>query len=273
MFYALGDVAANRILGREPHRAGFKSTTAELSEIMLDVLPLNPTDGLVKAVTPTLLTPWVEIAMNEDYKGTPIYNDMAYLSDEEKERTPKFKMAYSSTPKVFVDLSKMLNDISGGDETTAGLVNINPAAVEHLVTSYTGGVGRTLEQAYCSSLGLLFGEEPSVRNTPILSRLLTISDERYRNSHLDDLYKYYKAEAEHFKKRLNAYAKEGDSSKVDELTGSRDFEIYRIYRSYERIFDYYRDRMKLAEDSERKQLMQEQDEYRRKMINEIADIK
>ena len=293
IFYGLGDMIVNHLLGRTPD----KNILAELLASVSDIAPLNPAGGL-SAIAPSALTPIVELAMNRDYKGSRIYNDMQYLSDEEKKRTPKYLKAYKGTGRVYINISQALNWLSGGDYTDAGFININPAAVEHLVEGATGGAGTTIEKFIQGIGGVLRGsveaiagdnfegsaaekvmdwlgtDEFMVRNTPFLRRILTINDERYRNAHTTDLFNYYKAEAEHTKKRMNQYIKAGDEDGFEKLMDSGDIDVMNIYNSYKSILETYNTMIREAgSNRERKELVKEQDEYRKEMIKEISEIK
>jgi len=214
------------------------------------------------------------VALNRDYKGSKIFNDLRYLSDEERKRTPKFQTAYQGTGRVYVLLSQFANWLSGGDYADAGWLNINPAAVEHILQGATGGAGTTLGKFYRGTIGQALGEDFSVRNTPFLSRILTVNDERYRNVHTTELFDYYKAEAEHTKKLINTYRKNGDDDKLDRIFESEDYEIMNIYDSYKSQFKYFNEELKVTTDrKDRKALMKEQDAVRKEMIQEISNIK
>lgn len=268
VFYAMGDMVVNHAMGREPH----KSIAGEVLASLSDIAPLNPSGGLA-ALAPSALTPVVEVALNRDYKGAKIFNDLRYLSDEERKRTPAYQRAYQGTGKVYILLSQFANWLSGGDYADAGWLNINPAAVEHIMKGATGGAGTTLGKLYRGTVGQVLGEDFTVRNTPFLSRILTINDDRYRNAHTTELFDYYKAEAEHTKKLINTYRKNGDDRKLERLVEGKDYEIMTIYDSYRKMLQWYNDELKETTDKkERKALMREQDAVRKEMIQEISNI-
>lgn len=268
VFYGIGDMAVNHMMGRTPN----KSIIREALESASDIAPLNPAGGL-SALAPSAIVPIVEVALNRDYKGSKIYNDMRYLSDEEKKRTPKYTMAYQGTGKPYILLSQFANWLSGGDYADAGWLNINPASVEHILQGATGGAGTTIGKLYRGTVGQVLGEDFAVRNTPFLSRLLTVTDDRYRNAHTTELFDYYKAEAEHTKKLINTYIKNDDDKKLDKLYDSEDYEIMQIYESYKGMMKYYNEELKYTTDKkERKALMREQDALRKEMIQEISSI-
>lgn len=268
VFYAMGDMVVNHAMGREPH----KSILSEVLAAASDIAPLNPSGGL-SALAPSALTPVVEVIQNRDYKGAKIYNDMRYLSEEERKRTPAYQKAYQSIGRPYILISQFFNWVSGGDYADAGWININPASVEHILKGATGGAGTTIGKLYRGTFGQLLGEDFSVRNTPFLSRILTVNDDRYRNAHTTELFDYYKAEAEHTKKLINTYRKNGDDDKLDRLYDSEDYEIMLIYNTYKGELQYYNDELKITEDKkERKALMREQDAIRKQMILEISNI-
>ena len=83
----------------------------------------------------------------------------------------------------------------------------------------------------------------------------------------------FKAEAEHTKKLINTYRKNGDDKKLDKILDGEDYEIMQIYDSYKHLLKYYNDELKDTTDkSERKALMREQDALRKEMILEISNI-
>ena len=285
VFYAIGDMSVNHLLGREPH----KNMLGEVLSAAADIAPLNPAGG-VSALAPSAITPIIEVILNQDYKGSKIYNDLKYLSDEERKRTPAYQKAYTGTGKFYVEMSKFANWLSGGDYADAGWININPAAVEHILKGATGGAGTTLGKLFRGTVGQAMyalpdymsiagyqlnqlGDEFMVRNTPFLSRLLTVTDERYRNAHTTELFDYYKAEAEHTKKRIKTYQKEGDDKRLDKILNSKDYDIMNIYESYKKTLEWYGDELKATTNKkDRKDLMREQDSVRKDMIMEISNI-
>lgn len=288
VFYAMGDILVNdMILGRNPQKK--TRGVGDILEAVGDIMPINPMNGL-RGVVPQALVPAFENLQNEDYKGTKVYNEPRWLSEEEQKRTPKYTMAYSNTGRQFVLLSMGLNYISGGDSTDAGAIDIRPEKMEHLFEGLTGGLGTTLNRFWKSTGGLVidsaidanesgmnFGdairENASVRNTPFLNRLWVHNDDRYRNVHTSDVFNYYKAEAEHTQNLIRKAKKEGDADLLDRLyDDDKRMNILYIYRGYSGVMKAYDRMLKITDDkAERRQLIQEQDEYRKEMIQEIAE--
>ncbi len=276
VFYALGDIATNKIMGRSAD----ENFMGEVLKAMLDVMPLNPTDG-VAAFVPSIASPFFEVWVNRDYKGAAIRKENKYLTEEEKKRTPKYDQVFNNTGKFWIEVSKMLNVISGGDEYDAGIINVNPADLEHIFEGVTGGVGTTAEKLYRGTLGALigqipgsfgerFGNEFKLGQFPVLSRLFLSTDERYRNAYVNDVFQYYKAEAEHTATVVKKARKAGDKKKLQHLMDNGDYRIMELYNDFKSELNALDKAIRAAEsDDERKELMKAQDAVRKDLINAI----
>ena len=269
VYYALGDLAVETILGRNPHQ----NAMWEAAKVAGEVLPMNPLGGW-KEFVPSALVPAVELLMNEDYKGSPIYNEQKWLSEEERKRTAKWSAAYQNTGKLYVDVAKMMNNITGGDEFDAGWINLQPEAMEHIVQSAFGGTVRTADKAVTTFLAAVDPDEKmTIRQAPFLNRIVTINSERFRNAHVNDVYNYYAAEAEHVLALQKKYEADGNLEKYKELSKSEEYGWAKIYSKYKEAIDNYNERIKVAKGmAEKMELMKEQDELKRRVIKEISEL-
>ena len=107
----------------------------------------TPKNGsFARTFIPTILTPIYDIWVNEDWLGRPIRKER--YSDS----TPEYKLALASTPKVFVDIAKGINNLLGGNDIErmsknkkgeiSGLMDkleINPSNMHHILQYYAGG--------------------------------------------------------------------------------------------------------------------------------------
>ena len=273
-FYALGDIVVESMLGRNPQK--FWQKGGEVGQILTtigEVLPINPTEGW-RAVAPSIAIPALELMINEDYKGEAIYNDSKWLSKEEASRTANWNTAKSGTGWVHVKIAQGLNFLTGGDKYDAGLINIRPEAIEHLVQSAFGGTIRTADKFITTISAAIDPEEDvTVSQTPFLNRVLTLNDQRYRNVHVNEVFDYYAAEAEHAKTLEKKYRKDGDSDALLDLTSSDEYKWMMIYENYKKPLENVRERLKVAEGTrERKQIMREQDELKKMMIKQISNL-
>ena len=268
-FYALGDLAVETVMGRNPHQ----NFLGEALKIGTEILPVNPSEGW-KAFMPSVAIPFIELALNEDYKGAPIYNEQKWLSEEEKERTAKWSNAYQGTGWTYVKIAQGLNFITGGDKHDAGWINLQPEKLEHLVQSAFGGTIRTADKFINTISAALDPEEPmTIRQTPFLNRFLTINDERFKNVHVNDVFDYYKADAEHALTLEKQYIKDRDMDSLTELRSSDEYQWAKIYGKYKKPLKAIQDKIKVADGTaEKKELMKQQDELKKRMIKQISEL-
>lgn len=269
MIYGLGDLAVEAILGRNPH----ESTLFEAGKIVSEVLPINPTEGW-RAFSPSVAIPFVELGVNEDYKGDPIYNEQKWLSEGEKERTAKWSSAYKSTGRVYIEIAKALNSFTGGDEYDAGRINLQPEKLEYLVQSAFGGTVRTADKFVSSVINAIDPEESmTVRQAPFLNRVLTLNDERYKNVHVNDVFEWYENEVLHAISLEKKYKKEKQTEKLEELKASDEYKWIAIYKEYEKDLKLKKAQLKAAPDTRtRMELTKAQDEIKKKVIKEISAL-
>lgn len=274
-FYAMADIFVNHAMGRAPH----KNITEELASVFADLLPVNTVgaeglEGVTGALMPSYVSPIYQVIINKDFKGAPIYREMPWIPDDQQKDVPAYTKAYSGTGSLYVNVSEMLNNLSGGDYSKAGAININPAVVEHIVEGYGGGTLTTANKVL-KSLGMIAGtEDISFRSMPFLSRILTVNDDRYRNAHTTELYNYYKGISDQAKRSYNAYEKQRDGDKLSELMRSEDWKVHQIFVRYKKMLDYYDKQLKLAStEDERRTIMREQDAQRKRVIEEISRLR
>ena len=275
-FYALGELSVETIFNRNPHQ----NAAAETAKIVADVLPINVAKilmeegGWVEAM-PSQIKPMLELLRNEDYKGDVIFNEQKWLSEAERERTPKWESAYKGTGRTYINISKLLNNLTDGpDLDEAGWINIHPESLEHVVESMTGGVGRTASKLWNTITAAISPEEEvTVKQFPFLNRILTINDDRYKNVHVNEVYEFYEAEAIHAKNLDKKYKKDKDNEKRDKLRETDAFKSIRIYEKYKKRIDKVQEKIKAADGTaERKELMKLQDELKKEMIKEISEL-
>lgn len=106
----------------------------------------------LKTATPTLLKPFVDIAVNEDGSGNSIYNNDATMP------MPNSQQAQRSTPQLYRDLASWLNTVTGGDKDNAGALDLNPDVMKYVVESFGGAPakegGKWLEAGHRNKHGI-----------------------------------------------------------------------------------------------------------------------
>jgi hypothetical protein len=212
-FYGLGEMltqwSQGNITGDE---AGLEFATS-----ICELAPINfmGSAGLADSFTPDFAKPIEQVYNNTDFTGKPIYKKSEY-----NKLDPEWTKAYSGTSKGLINACKALNVMTGGDNVKKGGVDLNPAAIEHIITGYTGGLGQTfIDVAKICQMGVN-PEYRDVRNVPIAKAFVRQSDERTGYATVKRLYeknrKWYE-EMQHMKSGYTKEAKKGALEYADYL--------------------------------------------------------
>lgn len=264
VFYGLGDMIMEHGLGRSPD----KEISEELFDSLAELLPLD---------MPAVATPWVDIARNKDYKGAKVHKEYRYYSDNVGKRIPKYRDPLQNTSEVSIELSRVLNALSGGNEYEAGKINLSPNDIEHVFSSYLGGAGTSLGKGV-SFVENIFQGEFVVRDTPFLRRVLLVPNERYANAHTSDLYYHYVDEAATTariaKEMKNDALKTGNTEEYFAFIDGKEYGMMQIVNSYKKKLKQYDERISDLDPEDRdgrKALYEERDALRKEMIDEISE--
>ena len=104
--------------------------------------------SVVKTVTPTVLKPVTELALNENFFGSPIYReDIGFGAD-----TPDSSKSMKGTAEWSKSLTSFLNQATGGNQFEKGLVDLSPDTIEYLITFIGGGTAKFMNRTF-STIG------------------------------------------------------------------------------------------------------------------------
>ncbi|WP_257606429.1 LPD38 domain-containing protein [Gabonia massiliensis] len=200
---------------------------------------------LSRMITQPLAKPFLEAYDNINFMDRPIYKDKA------NKNLPEYQRIYKGVPKGYIQISKGINDITGGNEIERGWISPNPAAIEHVVNGYVNGLGKIIEQ-----LANLYSD-PAPQHIPVLSRFWRGDVELYLDR--DDKNSYYRLleEAKEFRRLRNEYGK--DPAKYSK-------ELQRINHK-EALYDYVLDAKK-----ELDQLNEAKETANEKELEEIESL-
>jgi hypothetical protein len=90
---------------------------------------------------------------------------------------------------------------------------------------------------------------------------------------VNEVFDYYKADAEHALTLEKQYRKDKDLESLNELRQSEEYQWAKIYKRRKKALDNLKEKLKVAEGTaEKKELMRQQDEIKRQMIKEISEL-
>ena len=271
-FYGMGELALSVLMGKEEPDDALKKAVAGFASLM----PLDFTgNGGNVAVnfTPTIAQPVAQLIANKDYFGVPIYRRTDY-----NKLNPGWTKAYKSTNRLLVDATEWLNEATGGDKYKRGIININPAIVEHLFEGYFGGMAKTINRT-AKTFSMLWDEDAREwRNVPILSSFYQKSDDRTSGSQVNREYFDAADEADAIEYLYSGYNKEAKmgsieyAEKLNELINSDVFKRYQKVNSYKEAIAKMNTVLKEADPADREDIETRIMELKVDMLEELEQL-
>lgn len=121
---------------------------------------------IAKGAAPTVFKPLIEMAVNETYFGSKVYQEQFPVGA----KRPESELAFRS-PKVIKGMFQWLNEATGGSEMVSGAVDINPDLFWYPFEYYIGGLGqfgmRTSTALYSIEEMIRTGEKPELQANDI----------------------------------------------------------------------------------------------------------
>lgn len=219
--YGLGELACGLLSGKE-NMTGWK-LTKKVAEQVSQIMPIDMMEGGggFSAFVPSYVKPVYEVWTNKDWTGIPIYR-----KNDFNKNMPGWTKAYSSTSPELVKLSEIINEWTGGNKYKTGMIDFNPAIVEHLFESYLGGVGTTINQLK-KTLMMPFDENlQELRNAPVLSRFMRSADSRSVQKRIDEEYFNNRDRFELIRQEVNGYKKELENPQTNDFDYAKYQTLY-----------------------------------------------
>lgn len=117
---------------------------AKLAGAMLDNFnPLGASKSLLQTISPTLLSPITDYALNMDYSGRPI---MPTPSPFDATPPPKSQRYWSNVGDIPKAIAQKLNELTGGNEVRAGGLDVSPETLGQVFDFFTGSAGKFVER-------------------------------------------------------------------------------------------------------------------------------
>ena len=167
---SIGRNMAASMFGRQTAKDG----AANMIGNLLDAF--NPLGGdrrsLPYHVVPTAARPFVDVATNTTWTGRKIRPEQEVFGSD----VARAELYYADNSKVIREISKFLNEISGGDRYKSGFLDfLTPGEIEHLLAQSTGGVGKTITRA--ADLVTKSEKELTLNTLPIMRRFINSSND------------------------------------------------------------------------------------------------
>ena len=271
--YGLGELFSSLASGRE--RMTGEEIAMEIAGTMSSLLPLDLMDsnGNISraSVSPTYFKPFAEALANRDWKGMPIYKDTPFNKYD-----PEWTKASKRTNEDLVAFTKWLNEVSGGDDVTRGIINLNPSLIEHVFEGFGGGVATTINKLVKMGKTAVGTQEFDWSNMLMASRIIQSPDERAESRSISKEFWKYKGEYDETKHRVNGYENmaddgvEGAEEKLNAFYDSPEYGRYEIIDEYYPDIKVIGDELKETVDEAEKDVLQaERDSLMRAAVEEV----
>lgn len=137
---------------------GHHSPSSSIKEVGEDVL---------LGVAPTTIKAFGELGFNRDWTGRPFYRDKDYL-----DKAPRWKSAYDNTSDIYMTINKWANQSTNGIDASNPDMKGNetldyltaPYGWQHVIDSYTGGMGSTIRRAFDTGSAVIKGVVSGVKS-------------------------------------------------------------------------------------------------------------
>ena len=240
--YGIGDIIYGSITGHiTPQRAVMDMARQVQSAVgFVNLIPeVSQEPDMVtwaKGFAPDIAAPVLDVISNTNFMGRPI----AKWTDF-NEYDPEYERVYKGVSPQWVWLSKQLNKVGGDEGRRSDMWGnfINPAMMEHLFTSYGGGIGKTINNLAGMALDGIEENTENLdpyRKSPIVPRFYIPNDEKTVEPAINRKYYDYDYMYNVAKKALKKY-QDGVRSKehpewkkyIDEMQKNGELEFIRFF--------------------------------------------
>ena len=244
--FAAGNIVFRHAIGWADNNS---TIAGDIANMALEQLPFDMGGGgsidwkIMNAVTPQVLQPFVEVYINEDFMGRPIYKKNPF-----NENDPAWTKAYKSTSGTLVELAKRLN---GNDPVMKHSKYFdwldNPAAWQHIITGEAGGIGRIV-----SNVSRLVENGYTADNMPFLRNIYMTDDmSKYAPQVSRDYYNILNGFDE-MKNNINGYENDGESlydnlERYMKLKTSPEYKAYLATKDLTKTIKEKQDSLKLMQ--------------------------
>lgn len=204
-FYGLGDLAAG--LTFSPNVSGQKNPYLDAVGCMSQLVPVmdylgnssagkEPLNEMIKAFSPSAISPFVEWELNTDWKGAPIER-----RGDWNENSPAWQRAYKGVPDGYMAVNKWVNaqtnDVAKGNEDMLGNSFLNMVTNPSMLNHYIGGIGGGAATFTERAIGVIkHGSDTETKDIPFLRSLLYTPSEQSSLQRTKSKWYNYKDEME-----------------------------------------------------------------------------
>ena len=180
-FMTLGDSVVGYMTGNMKADAAGAATMAAIADW---ANPLG-SGSVWSSLQPGVFAPLLQLSVNRDWLNRPIH-------PEETSKTrgvPSFDQTKEKTPEWASNVSRVINDLTGGSDYKKGAVDIYPDTLNYLAKFFGGGVLSFIQSGKETIEKMGSGEPVKMEESPLTKRLVTrttgVEEQKYFDSKRD----------------------------------------------------------------------------------------
>lgn len=166
-FHNLGANLAELPMGKKDPG---KFASSMFGSLMGNFSPLSTGGGSLKGVAgtavPTVIRPFYDLAINENFFGGSIYNE-PFDKNQAASSVSKY-----STPEGYKAVAEFLNSATGGVGKVKGAIDVSPEAIQYLINQAVGGTGKVAFNLIDLGNKEITGQKIGVSDVPILRKVI-----------------------------------------------------------------------------------------------------
>jgi hypothetical protein len=191
---------------------------------------ISPINGATwsQAIAPTLVDPIVQIAENRNFAGAKIMPDR---NPYDKTPTPDSQLKFRTVNPAAEWAAESLNEITGGSQRKAGMIDISPETIEHLSRFSFGGAGNFAYGMLSGLTKLASGKETTFEELPAVGtvggRFYTAEDQnrKAKTEFYDNISKMAMLREDLLDKETRAEARMDPTRRLDSYTRAVDAKL------------------------------------------------
>ena len=166
IFPAAGRLAAEYVMGQ---KSIARASRDLLTESIETFNPIGSSPTAFQFVAPTIADPFVQIAENKNFAGSPIRPQENPFAA----KTARHRRAFRSNSETAKGVARAINAATGGDDVEPGALNFGAGDVEHVLEFFGGGTLRFALNSAKTAEKLMSGdfEADDFQTAPFIRRL------------------------------------------------------------------------------------------------------
>jgi hypothetical protein len=143
--YSVFDYAGQLVadtMPREIYGGGKRPMDSAVNLTLAAIDNFNPIGGsysLLQAISPTITTPLVDLALNQDFSGRPI---MPTPNPFDPVPPPNSQRYWNNVNPASKWITEKLNEVTGGSKARSGFIDVSPETLDYGYDFLTGAVGK-----------------------------------------------------------------------------------------------------------------------------------